>query len=179
MSVGPLLPAPAHLLAHNQFDSAAKWADSAVAVDGAFFFGRTISGYVGVERGDYVKATREFSTARHLSSDVETANVLGGLALTEAREGAIQKARTTLRQADSIVAQFSEINAHTAVYLSQAFAATAQTETALEWLERYSPVDDMHFQTHLRCDPPFDPIRRHPRFQALLRRPPNLQGTGC
>jgi Tfp pilus assembly protein PilF len=163
----------------RQFDSAAKWADSVVAVDDAYFFGRTISGYVAVERADYVRATAAFETARRLSSDVETANVLAGRALLEAREGAMKKATATLHQADSIAAQFSEVNAHTAVYLSQGHAAAAQADDALKWLERYSPVEDLHFQTHLRCDPSFDPIRHERRFQALLRRPPNLQGTGC
>jgi len=164
---------------HRQFDSAATWADSAVAVDDGYFFGRTIFGYVAVERGKYADATSAFEAARRQSSDVETANVLGGRALVEAREGAMQRARATLHQADSIVAQLSEINAHTAVYLAHGYAAAAETDKALRWLERYSPVEDLHFQTHLRCDPPFDPIRRSPRFQALLRRPPNLQGTGC
>jgi serine/threonine protein kinase/uncharacterized protein (DUF1330 family) len=164
---------------HRQFDSAAKWADSAVAVDNGYFFGRTISGSVAVERAKYSDAIAAFEAARRQSSDVETANVLGSRALAEAREGDLKRARGTLRQADSIVAQFSEINAHTAVYLSQGYVAAAQTEKALQLLERYSPVEDLHFQTHLRCDPPFDPIRRSSRFQALLRRPPNLQGTGC
>jgi serine/threonine protein kinase len=164
---------------HRQFDSAAKWADSAIAVDDSYFFGRTISGSVAVERGKYADAMAAFEAARRQSSDVETANVLASRALVEAREGALNRARATLHRADSIVAQFSEINAHSAVYISQGYVAAGQTDKALRWLERYSPVEDLHFQTHLRCDPPFDPIRRSPRFQALLRRPPNLQGTGC
>ena len=163
----------------RQFDSAAKWADSVVAVDDSYFYGRTMLGYIAVERAEYPKAAAAFETARRLSSDVETANVLASRALLEGREGAVEKARATLRQADSIAAQFSDVNAHTAVYLSQGHAAAAQFDIALKWLERYSPVEDLHFQTHLRCDPPFDPIRQQRRFQALLRRPPNLQGTGC
>jgi tetratricopeptide (TPR) repeat protein len=164
---------------HRQFDSAAHWADSAVAVDESFYLGRATAGYVAIERGGYVKATAEFEAALRVSSEVEAVNVLAGRAVAEARAGARAKARATLHQADSIGLKYTPVNAHTAVYLAQGYAAAAQPDSAIRWLERYSPVEDLHFQTHLRCDPPFDPIRRDRRFQALLRRPPSLQGTGC
>src|SRR4029079_15268629 len=134
------------------------WADSAVAVDDGYFFGRTMAGYVAVERGRYTDATSQLEAASRQSSDVETANVLGARAMVEAREGAMQRARATLHQADSIVAQLSEIKAHTVVYISHGYVAIVQTDKALKLLERYSPVEDLHFQTHLRCDPPLDPI---------------------
>jgi tetratricopeptide (TPR) repeat protein len=48
---------------HRQFDSAAHWADSAVAVDESFYLGRATAGYAAIERGEYVKATAEFEAA--------------------------------------------------------------------------------------------------------------------
>jgi Tfp pilus assembly protein PilF len=141
--------------------------------------GRTTAGYIAVERGEYAKATAELDAALRVVSDVEVANVLAARALVEARQGARARAKATLQQADSIGLQYTPVNAHTAVYLAQGYAAAAQPDSAIRWLERYSPVEDLHFQTHLRCDPPLDPIRRDRRFQALLRRPPSLQGTGC
>ena len=95
-----------------------------------------------------------------------------------ARAPAPERKRRFTRQTRS-GCNIRPVNAHTAVYLAQGYAAAAQPDSAIRWLERYSPVEDLHFQTHLRCDPPFDPIRRDRRFQALLRRPPRLQGTGC
>jgi len=164
---------------HRQFDSASHWADSAVTVDDSYLLGRTTAGYIAVERGEYAKATAELDAALRVVSDVEVANVLAARALVEARQGARVRAKATLHQADSIGLHYTPANAHTAVYLAQGYAAAAQPDSAIRWLERYSPVEDLHFQTHLRCDPPFDPIRRDRRFQALLRRPPRLQGTGC
>jgi tetratricopeptide (TPR) repeat protein len=164
---------------HRQFDSAEVWTDSAVTLDASYFFSRATSGYVAVERNRYPKATAAFDAARRVSSDVETLNVMGGRSIVDAREGNLAKAKAMLHEADSMAAQYAPVNVHTAIFLAQGYAAVAQSDSAIRWLERYSPVEDLHFQVHLRCDPPFDPIRRNPRFQALLRRPPNLQGTGC
>jgi tetratricopeptide (TPR) repeat protein len=44
-----------------------------------------------------------------------------------------------------------------------------RTDAALDWLER--AVDEQHLSYYLpSVEPMFDPIRSHPRFQALLRR---------
>ncbi len=165
---------------HRQFDSATVWADSAVALDASYLLGRTAAGYVAVEQGDFAKATAAFEAARRVSTDVEVVNALAGRALVEALAGARARARATLQQADSMAAEYTPVNPlHSAVYLAQAYAAVGQADRAVAWLERYSPTDHLHFQLHLRCDPPFDPIRREPRFQALLRRPATQQGSGC
>jgi tRNA A-37 threonylcarbamoyl transferase component Bud32/tetratricopeptide (TPR) repeat protein len=164
---------------HRQFDSASRWADSAIAVDETYYLGRSTAGFVAVERGDYARAAAEFEAALRVTSGAEFVNMLAGRALTEARRGDRVRARATLQRADSLARQYTPVNSHTALFLAQGFAAAAQPDSAIGWLERYSPAEDLHFQTHLRCDPPFDPIRRDHRFQALIRRPPMLQGTGC
>ena len=57
---------------------------------------------------------------------------------------------------------------HSAVNIAAAYAALGEVSPALAWLDRYRPARDLHFQLHLRLDPPLDPLRREPRFRALL-----------
>jgi hypothetical protein len=54
------------------------------------------------------------------------------------------------------------------VYLAHVYAALGDVRSAVNWLSRYQPRGDLHFQHHLRCDPPFDPISSEPAFRALL-----------
>jgi hypothetical protein len=102
---------------------------------------------------------------------VEVLNSLAGSALVEARAGRSSQARATLRQAESGAAAYSPAPLHTAVYFAQAYAALGERDRAIAWLRRYAPLQDVHFQMHLRCDPPFAVIAADPRFRSLLLRP--------
>ena len=152
----------------RQYDSAAFWVDSSLAVDPSYLLGRSSAGYIAIERGEFSKAVASFEAARRLTSDVEMVNALAGRALAEARAGATGRARTTLRQVDSLAAGYVPLQAHLAVYVAQAHAALGERDKAETWLDRYAPKEDLHFQMHLRCDPPFDPLRHDRRFRALL-----------
>ena len=169
-------------LAHywrRRFDSAAVWADSAIALDPNYFFGRTTVGQIAVERGDFARATAAFEAARRLSTDVELVNALGGRALVEARAGDRARALRTLGPVDSTAEGYAPTPAHTAVFLAHAHVALGQIDRALWWLERYQPLEDAHFQLHLRCDPPFDPLAEDQRFRRLLALPRPPRGQGC
>ena len=152
----------------RQYDSAAFWVDSALALDPNYLLGRSSAGYIAIERGEYPKAVASFEAARRLTSDVEAVNALAGRALAEARGGATGRARVTLREVDSLAAGYVPLQAHLAVYVAQAHAALGERGRAEDWLERYVPKEDLHFQLHLRCDPPLDPLRNDRRFRALL-----------
>jgi Tfp pilus assembly protein PilF/predicted Ser/Thr protein kinase len=164
---------------HRQYDSAAVWADSAIAVDPNYMFGRTTAGFIAIERGDFARGVSAFEAARRLSTDVEVVNALAGVALAEARAGRRGPARGFLRRADSLAAAYSPVPLHPAVHLAQAHAALGATAQALAWLARFAPREHLHFQLHLRCDPPFDPLRGDPRFDTLLTRPAPAPGRGC
>ena len=150
------------------FDSAAVWADSAIAVDPNYVLGRTTAGYVAIELGRYRRAEAAFEAARRLSTDVEVVNALAGSALAKARDGRAAEARATLAQAESLAAAYEPVQHHTVVYFAQVYAALGERERALAWLRRFAPKEHLHFQQHLRCDPPFAPIAADPRFRALL-----------
>ena len=162
----------------RQYDSAAAWADSAVAADPTYLLGRTTAGQVEVERGHLGRARAAVDAARRVGTDVEALNTLVGAAQVEARLGSAADARRLLREAESLAAGYVPIPAHSAVYLAHAHAAAGNPDAAIAWLARVSPREDLHFQLHLRCDPPLDPLVADPRFQALLRTP-RTPGTAC
>ncbi len=153
---------------HGQYDSAAVWADSSVAVEPNYLLGRTTVGQVAIERGDFGRAVAAFDAARRLTTDVEVANTLAGRAIAEARARDFSKARSTLRLADSLARTYSPTPSHTAVYVAHAYAALGDVKRAVWWLARYPTQRDLHFQLHLRCDPPFAAIASDPRFRSLV-----------
>jgi tetratricopeptide (TPR) repeat protein len=164
---------------HRSYDSAAVWADSALALDANDYQAHTVAGAAAIERGDTVRSVAEFDAARRLSSEVEVSNALAGTAMAHAGAGRLAEARASLRAADSIGAAYTPVPLHTAVYLAQAHSMLGETDKALLWLSRYQPRRDLHFQLHLRCDPPFDPIAGDPRFQALLIVPDPAPRRAC
>ena len=162
---------------HRQYDSAAVWADSAVAVDPNYILGWANVGFVAIERGDYVRGRAAFEAARRLSTNVEVVNAEAGIALAEARAGRTAEARALLRQAEAAAAPYRNA-LHTDVFLAQVHAALGDATQAVDWLRRYEPPEDLHFQLHLRCDVPFDPMAQDPRFGALLPAA-SPRGRGC
>ena len=162
-------------LAHywgGDYDSAAVWADSSVTIDANYLLGKTTVGYVAIERGDYARGAASLDAARRLSTDVEIANNLAGRALAEARAGRVTEARVTMREAERRATPYTPTPLHTAVYFAQAAAALGDPARAVSWLSRYRTPGDLHFQLHMRCDPPFAPLARDARFRALLLSPP-------
>jgi tetratricopeptide (TPR) repeat protein len=168
----------AHYWRH-QYDSSTRWTDSAIALDPTFLLARNAAGYTDVERGDFARARAAFQAAGRLSTDVEVVNQLAGEALTEARAGAPRTAHGLLQRAESLAASYSPAPLHTAVYLAEAYAALGDADRAVAWLRGYAPLADLHFQLHLRCDPPLGPIENDPRFRALLLTPRPTGSRGC
>ncbi len=152
----------------RRYDSAAVWADSAVAVDPTYLLARTVTGDVAIERGDFARARAAIDAARRLSTEVEVVNALAQSAELEARAGAKVRAREILRRADSLGAGYSPTPLHTALYLAIAHASVGDAAGAVAWLRRYAPTEDLHFQLHLRCDPPLDRLRGDSGFRAIL-----------
>jgi len=162
----------------GELDSAAFWADSALAIDSNYLLGRMLAGYMAIERGDFQRAEASFESARRLSTETEVTNSLAGTALALARSGR-REAQTLLRNVDSLAAQQTPLSLHTSVFVAQAHAGLGKTDRALTWLRRYRPERDRHFQLHLRCDPQFIPLRSRPGFRALLVIPAPEGTAGC
>ncbi|MGN6392336.1 MAG: protein kinase domain-containing protein [Gemmatimonadales bacterium] len=163
----------------RQYDSSARWTDSATAVDPGFQLARFAAGYTEVERGNFARANAALAAAGRLSTDLEAVNVLAAQAFAAARGGASAQARSLLQKADSLATGYAPTPLHTAVWLAEAWAALGDAGHAVGWLQRYSPAPDLHFQLHLRCDPPFAAIENDPRFRALLLTPRPSGTRGC
>ena len=82
-------------------------------------------------------------------------------------------ARALLAQVDSMSRGFVPMPLHTAVYVAQAWAELGESGQVVRWLEKYDRPGDLHFQLHLRCDPPFDRIRGKSDYAPLRL------GGGC
>jgi Tfp pilus assembly protein PilF len=162
---------------HKQYDSASIWADSAIAVDPNYLFGRTTLGMVAIERNEFARAIAAYDAGRRLSTDVEIANTLAGRALAEARAKDVGSARRTLRLADSLAMTYPPAPLHTAVVVAQAYAALGDVTRAIWWLKQYPVQRDLHFQIHIRCDAPFEAIAGDARYRALLVAP--MHGKAC
>jgi tetratricopeptide (TPR) repeat protein len=148
----------------RRYDSAAVWADSAIALDPTYNLARTIAGDVAIARGDWVRALAATDAARRLGTDAET---LARSALVAYRLGATGEGRSLLRRADSVAAGSGPPSLHMVIYLAAAHAVAGDRATAVEWLRRFEPVRNLHFQLHLRCDELLDVLARDPEFRAL------------
>jgi serine/threonine protein kinase len=163
----------------RQWDSSAHWTDSAIALDPTFQLVRITAGFTEVERRLFARARADFDAAGRLSTDVEVVHTLAGKALTAARAGASGEATVLIQRAESLAASYAPTPLHTAVWIAEAHAGLGDADGAVEWLERFSPAADLHFQIHLRCDPPFEAIENDPRFRALLVKKRPAGSRGC
>jgi tetratricopeptide (TPR) repeat protein len=164
----------------HEYDSAAHWADSAMALEPTYLLSRSTVGYVAIERGEFARGKAAFEAVERLGTDVELVNAMAGIALAEGRAGNTPQARGMLQRAESLsTGYYSPAPLHTAVYLAQAYAGLGDADHAIAWLQRYAPVNDLHFQLHLRCDPPFAAIETDPRFRSLLVMPRPAGSRGC
>jgi hypothetical protein len=150
-----------------------------MAVDPNFVLARTTVGTIAVERREVARARAAFDAAARLTTGVEEINALAGAALVEARAGAPAQARGLLARAESLFIGRPRPSSHTAVFMAEAYAGLGDADHAVGWLERYQPVNDLHYQLHLRCDPSLDPIGGDRRFRAMLLKSRPIPPGGC
>lgn len=160
-----------HLWA-GRYDSAATWADSAVALGPTMVLSRHAAGLAALARGDAARAEREFAAAERLGGGREHVSSLAGLAMARATAGDRGGARKILLAAEAPADSSNVYPVHSVVYVAEGWAALGDRDRALALLRRFREPRDLHFQLHLRHDPGMQPLRGDPRFDALL------SGTG-
>ncbi len=137
-----------------------------MATDPLYGLGRIVAGQVALARGRHDEAESQLGAARRLPTGPGSAG-LSGLVSMAVAAGDTVAARRLVTEAEACTDPAAPDN-HSAVNIAAAYAALGEVGRALAWLERYRPLRDLHFQLHLRHDPPLDLLRREPRFQALL-----------
>ena len=151
----------------REFDSAAVWADSAVIIDPQLAWAHETVGATALARGRLVEAKAAYEAAQRLDTGPTSVRSLEGLAQIAAAQGDTSGAYGFIRRAEAITDSAAP-SGHAAISIGSAYAAIAQPERALAWLERHQPRRGLHFQLHLKRDLQLDPLRRLTRFEALL-----------
>ena len=147
-------------LREHRFDEARRWADSALTVDPGYWFAYVWRARVRLQTGQIDSARRDAELALRLSGG-ETVPALTAMAMAVARAGDSVAAQGLVERALSPIADPAT---------SARFAALAlvglDDHRAFQLLESIRPRGVL-LRATLRM-PEFDPIRSHPRFQALL-----------
>jgi tetratricopeptide (TPR) repeat protein len=151
----------------REIDSAAAWAERAVAADPTLLAARGIAGQAALWRGRLDEAEAHFTAADRLGQGPSDRTGQYELTRVFIAHGDTARARAYVAAA-AATADTVDPSVHTAPALADAYFAIGDTARAFWWLDRYHPRRDLHFLLHLRAEPAFDGIRQDPRFVALL-----------
>ena len=156
-----------HFYWWREFDSAEAWGDSAVVVGPTLPYAREVAGAAALALGHRDAAEADYEAARRLDNGPSVVRALEGLAEVAAQSGDTPSALALIARAEPLVDSTAPA-VHSAIALASAYATVNQDARAFQWLERYQPRRDLHFQLHLRRDLRLDPLRGQVRFQRLL-----------
>jgi tetratricopeptide (TPR) repeat protein len=149
-------------LLQRDFDGAAAAYRDLVAAEPDFYKGYTGLGRAYALQGNYMDALRMLDRGREMAGDIP--NILAAMGQVYALGGETERAREMLAKLERI--------ARTGYMPSTAFAVVylglGEQERALDCLERGLSMHDLPL-TALYVHPLYDPLRPHPRFQAILR----------
>jgi TolB-like protein/Tfp pilus assembly protein PilF len=150
------------LINHRRFDEAIVQLERTRATDPTYIQARSRLGDAYSLVGRHDEAIAEFETAVSLSQN--SASSRAALAQAYARAGRRHEAERVL---DELVAarpaQYVSAGA-----LANASIALGRMEQGWSWLEQ-SYRERTNNMAYLAVEPTYDPLRRDPRFQALLR----------
>jgi serine/threonine-protein kinase len=150
------------LINHRRFDEAIVQLERTRATDPTYIQARSRLGDAYSLVGRHDEAIAEFETAVSLSQN--SASSRAALAQAYARAGRRHEAERVL---DELVAarpaQYVSAGA-----LANAYIALGRMDEGWSWLEQ-SYRERTNNMAYLGVEPTYDPLRRDPRFQALLR----------
>jgi tetratricopeptide (TPR) repeat protein len=166
----PLAMYAYHFFWTSRYDSAAAWAEHAVAGDPTRMFYRELGAEIALARGRLDEARAGYEAALRLGAGPEQVRALAGLAVVRAAGGDTIGARNLIVRAEA-VSDSAAPTVHSALSIAEAYVAIGASERALAWFQRYQPRRDLHFQLHLARDPTLEPLRALPAFRTLVSGP--------
>jgi serine/threonine-protein kinase len=146
----------------REYSAAIAQCRRAIELDSTFAVARLWSGQASTMAGDTVAALRDLDAAVRLSG--RSGVSVAALAYAHARAGHSAAARALLSELTSSGRKYVPTYEIALVY-----AALGDSRDAFDWLDR-AFRERSHYIALLRVDPALDPLRRDPRFDALLAR---------
>ena len=149
------------LLARD-YDGAIAGYQELVKNDPAFYKGFTGLGRAYAQQGNYLDALRLLDKGRSMAGDMP--NILAAMGQDYALGGETARAREGLAK----LARMAQTNYIPTTAFAIIHLGLGEHDRALEWLEKGLAVHDPPLAS-LKMHPVYDPLRGHPRFDALLR----------
>jgi tetratricopeptide (TPR) repeat protein len=142
-----------HYLWNGEYARALPWIDSAVALDPTFVLAREAAGQIAMELDRPADGARHYEAAIQVTHGREQAAPYAELARAMVRMGDTVRSRENLAHARGLIDRKSP-TLHECVYIAATLAALGDTAGAVKLLSAYEPRGDLHFQLHLKRDPP-------------------------
>jgi eukaryotic-like serine/threonine-protein kinase len=147
----------------RDFEQAIAEHKKVLELDANYTYSHLGLGLAYEQKGMYSEALAMLEKARASSGD--NPMVLGSLGGCYARAGQAERAGELLAQLDQMgTRQYVSPVCQASIYIG-----LSQIEAAMEWLEKAAD-GRAAFLGYLPVWPPYDPLRAHPRFAALLKR---------
>jgi serine/threonine protein kinase/Tfp pilus assembly protein PilF len=148
---------------HHDFDRAVKQFERVVALEPSFAFAHYALGDVCTQKGQYDRAFAEFNRAVELGG--RSVNHIGVLGYAYGRSGNRERAEAHLHEL-AVRAQYGYVSA---MWTAMIYLGLGEFEKLFEWLGRAFEERDGSLIL-ITAAVEFDPVRDHPRFEALLRK---------
>jgi hypothetical protein len=149
----------------GEFDEAATWIDSALAMDPTLMVAHGYSAQIALARGRLAEAETHAAAFARLSRGVR--DFVGGAEVRiRLARGDTAGAQATQRSLVSRAGTPPPL--HSALTIAEGYLALGDTGQAVATLAAFPVVGDLHFQLHLRSEPGLDGLRELPAFRRLL-----------
>ena len=155
-----------HCLGSGEYDAGLRWAASALAIEPNTEVARSAALQLAIEKHDWPLAERHLLAYKRIAQGADRPLALAHEARLAALRGDPRGARQLAALAEQLVDSVN-FTKHHAAFLGAAFAAVGDTAHAYAWLARYAPRSDVHFQLHLKRDPPLSWVQ-DPRYRSIL-----------
>lgn len=161
-----------HHFWHGEYARARRLVDSALVIDPTYSVAREAAAEVALAERRFADAERHVMIGRRSEAVQEAAVGLTVLARAAHGRGAAEDARRHMMEAERL-ANLERPTRHEAVFMGAGWAALGDTARALVWLGAYRPVEDLHFQMHLKREPSLQWLRA--TRSPLLRADPQVR----
>lgn len=172
LEIDPMSPEGNTLLAHffflaRRYDESIEQAQRTLELDPSYFFVEFTLGEAYAQKRQFDQALAAYRRAAEITArgGELLPDVPGGMAYIHGVAGNRAEATRYIRELEDV----SKRRYVSAFEFAKAYLALGRTDQALNWLEK-SYEDRNWPMMWIKVDPRFDPLRTHPRFQALLER---------